>query len=125
MKKFVLSLIPMLVIALAPAILTAQDSMSKQDNMAKGKVSATGCLMKGDTANGYYLKGDNGTTYELWGYKDLGSHVNHKVTVSGMEQKMTDAKEKDKEMNEKKEAGGGPQTDLKVSHVKMVSESCS
>jgi hypothetical protein len=134
-KKFALGLLPMIVFAVAPALLSAQDSMSKQDSMAKqdtmdkggkmAKMSATGCLMQGASKDGYYLKGEDGKTYELWGNKTLSAHVNHKVTVSGMEQKMPEAKEQAKETKEKSEAGGQPQTDLKVTHVKMVSESCS
>ena len=128
-KKFALCLVPMIVFAFAPSLLTAQDSMSKQDNMGKSdkmeKMSPTGCLMQGATPDGYYLKGDDGKTYELWGNKGLSKHVNHKVTVSGMEEKMPEAKEKTKETKEKSEAGGQPQTDFKVTHIKMVSESCS
>ena len=123
LKKLSLCLATAMFMAMFALALNAQDSMAKQDNTAK-KMSATGCLKKGDSANGYYLKGDDGTTYELWGYKDLGKHVDHKVTVTGMEQKMPDAMEKSKEASEKKEAGSGPQMDMKVMHLKMVSETC-
>lgn len=100
-----------------------QDSMGKEDNMGK-KMSVTGCLMKGTSADGYYLKGENGNTYELWGSKTLGEHVNHQVTVSGMEKEMPASMEKKHEMNETKEAGTGQHMDLKVSHIKMVSDTC-
>jgi len=129
LKKLALCLVPMVIFALAPSLLSAQDTMAKQDNMGKSskmaKTSATGCLMQGTNPDGYYLKGDDGKTYELWGSKTLKAHVNHKVTVSGMEEKMPAAKEKAKESTEKSEAGGQPQTDLKVTNVKMVSDSCS
>jgi hypothetical protein len=107
--------------------MNAQDNtMSKQgSSMSKGnQVSATGCVKQGTSPDGYYLKADDGKTYELWGYKALSKHVNHKVTVTGVEEKMSAAKEKAKEANEKTEAGGGEQTDLKVTHLKMVSENC-
>jgi hypothetical protein len=126
-KKLSLGLIPVLLAALFPLVLSAQDSMTKQDQMGNqmaDKMSATGCLMKGTSPDGYYLKGDDGKTYELWGYKGLSEHVNHKVTVTGMEEKMSGTMEKEREANEKAEAGGGPQMDLRVMHVKMVSESC-
>jgi len=117
LKKFSLFLIPAVCITFFPLFLTAQDTMGHS-------MSATGCLKKGTSPDGYYLKGENGTTYELWGYKNLGEHVDHKVTVTGMEQKMPEAQEKMKEMTEKQEAGGEPQMDLKVTHLKMVSEHC-
>ncbi len=117
LKKLTLCLVPAVLFALFPLALSAQDNMGN-------KMSATGCLMKGTSPDGYYLKGDDGKTYELWGYKNLGEHVNHKITVTGMQQKMPDAMEKQKEMSEQKEAAGGPQMDLKVSHVKMISENC-
>ena len=129
LKKMAALLAPLVMFGLLPVLLSAQDSMSKQDSMDKGgkmaKMSATGCLMQGTSPDGYYLKGDDGKTYELWGNKTLSAHVNHKVTVSGMEEKMPEAKEQAKETKEKSEAGGQPQTDLKVTHVKMVSKSCS
>jgi len=100
-------------------LLSAQANTMGNNN----ETSVTGCLMKG-IGNGYYIKGENGTTYELWGSKNLGEHVNHKVTVSGMEQKMPASMEKKHEMHEKAEAAGGTSMDLKVSNVKMISESC-
>lgn len=125
LKKLTPWLATAVFMAMFTLALNAQDNMAKQDNMAMGKkMSATGCLKKGDSANGYYLKGDDGTTYELWGYKELSKHVDHKVTVTGTEQKMPDAMEKSKEESEKREAGSGPQMDMKVMHLKMVSETC-
>lgn len=120
MKKLCLFLAPLVLFGLFPVLVSAQDNMG----MSAGKMSATGCLMKGTTPDGYYLKGDDGKTYELWGYKNMGDHVNHKVTVTGMQQNMPSAMEKQKEDTEKTEAAGQPQMDLKVTHVKMVSESC-
>lgn len=121
LKKLTLGLVPVIVVALFPLLLSAQDNMG--NNMGN-KMSATGCLMKGTSADGYYLKGDDGKTYELWGYKGLSEHVNHKVTVTGMEQKMSPAMEKEKSSSEMSEAGGREQMDLKVTHLKMISESC-
>ncbi len=127
LKKLTLCLIPAVFVALFPLLLSAQDTMAKQDNMGDQmghKMSATGCLKKGASPDGYYLKGDDGKTYELWGYKGISEHVNHKVTVSGMEKKMPSSMEKQKESTEMTEAAGQPQMDLKVSSVKMVSENC-
>ena len=126
-KKLTLCLVPAVLFMLLPAVVSAQDAMSKQDNMGNqmaNKTSATGCLQQGRNADGYYLKGDDGKTYELWGDKNLSQHVNHKVTVTGMEMKMPESMEKKKESSETSEAGGQPQTDLKVASLKMVSENC-
>ncbi len=120
MKKLFVFLAPLVLFGLFPVLLSAQDNMG----MSGGKMSATGCLMKGTSPDGYYLKGDDGKTYELWGYKNLSEQVNHKVTVTGMQQSMSSAMEKQKETTEKTEAAGQPQMDLKVTHLKMVSESC-
>jgi len=125
LKKLALCLATAIFMAMFALALNAQSTMAKQDNTAMAKkTSVTGCLKQGDTKTGYYLKGEDGTTYELWGYKELGKHVDHKVTVTGMEEKMPEGMEKTKEATEKKEAGGGPQTDLKVTHLKMISETC-
>jgi|SRR5579871_806521 len=127
LKKLALCLAPAVFVAMFAVQLSAQDAMSKQDNTGNtmGKhMSATGCVKQGTSPDGYYLKADDGKTYELWGYKGLSKHVNHKVTVTGVEQKMSASMEKTKEANEKTEAGSGEQTDLKVTHLKMVSENC-
>jgi hypothetical protein len=121
LKKLTLCMVATVFVALFPLVVSAQDNMG--DQMGH-KMSATGCLMKGTSPDGYYLKGDDGKTYELWGYKGFSDHVNHKVTVSGMQKNMPDSMEKTKETNEKSEAAGQPQMDLKVSSLKMVSESC-
>jgi hypothetical protein len=126
-KKLTLLWVPVVLVALFPAVLSAQDAMSKQGQMGNqmaNEMSATGCLMKGTHSDGYYLKGDDGKTYELWGDKSLSQHVNHKVTVTGMEQRMPESQEKMRETNEQTEAAGQPQMDLRVTHLKMVSESC-
>ncbi len=127
LKKLSLCLVPVLFIALFPLLLSAQYDSGKQDTMGNEMakhMSATGCLKQGHSTNGYYLKGEDGKTYELWGYKGLAQHVNHKVTVTGMEQKMPESQEKTKENYEKEEAGGQPQMDMKVMHLKMISEHC-
>ena len=86
-------------------------------------MSVTGCLKQGSDANGYYLMSQDGKMYELWG-KNLGEHMGHTVTVTGMQAKLSPAMEQKKEATEKSEAGSAPVMDLKVSTLKMVSESC-
>ena len=91
--------------------------------MSGQTVSATGCLQKGQEANGYYLTDENGKTWELTG-KGLPSHVGHKVTVTGNTEPDSKSRESKKASTEKAEAGGSQYSDLHVTDVKMVSESC-
>lgn len=86
-------------------------------------VTATGCLQKGHENGGYYLKDENGKSWELTG-SNLAAHVGHKVTVMGHEMQGSKSHETKVEPSEKSEAGGDQYSDLHVTHLKMVSESC-
>jgi hypothetical protein len=119
-KKAVLCLLPVVIFSLFPALVGAQDNMGMS---GKQSMSVTGCLKQGSDAGGYYMMEDDGKMYELWG-KNLSAHVNHKVTVTGTETKLTAAQEKKKEEMEKQEAGGATAVDMKVTSLKMISESC-
>ena len=99
------------------AIGQSGSSMSSQD------VSATGCLQKGQETGGYYLTDETGKTWELMG-SGLSAHVGHKVTVSGTQVQASKSHETKVESAEKAEAAGNQHSDLKVTDVKMVSESC-
>ena len=102
---------------LCPLLLTAQSMGGDQ------AMSVTGCLKQGSDAGGYYLMGQDGKMYELMG-SGLAAHVGHTVTVMGKEVKLSHAQEEKKETSEKAEAGSSSYVDMKVSSVKMVSESC-
>jgi len=126
LKKLALCLVPAVFMAMFALALNAQDAMAKQDNMGNnmGKtMSVTGCLKQGSDHGGYYMMGEDGKMYELWG-NGLSAHVNHKVTVTGMEENMPSSIESKREATEKQEAGGATTVDLKVHHIKMISESC-
>jgi len=126
LRKLSLYLAPLVLFGLFPILASAQDSMSKQDNMGmsnKQNMSVTGCLKQGKDNGGYYLMGDDGKMYELMG-KGLSAHVNHKVTVMGMPMPMSQSQEQKKMATEKSEAGSATVVDMKVSSLKMVSESC-
>jgi hypothetical protein len=86
-------------------------------------VTATGCLQKGQENGGYYLTDDSGKTWELAG-NGLSAHVGHKITVTGHEMQGSKAQEAKIESSEKAEAGMNKSGDLKVTDVKMVSETC-
>jgi hypothetical protein len=89
----------------------------------------TGCLSNGDSANEFMLAGNDGSTWELTSSQvGLADHVGHTVTATGvvsnakMHNMKEDAKDAAKDSGVKKtddEYGH-----LKVTDVKMVSESC-
>lgn len=109
--------------ALAFAILVAGLS---QPSFARGKNSTTsstmtGCLMKSAEANEYAFKADDGRTYGLKSTKvDLAQHVGHKVTVTGS---LKPEKEKSP-AKASKESIPNEAGDMKVTDLKMVSNSC-
>lgn len=85
----------------------------------KKALTVTGCLQKGDEANEFAITGTDGKNYELVSSSvKLSEHVGHKVSVTG-----TAIGEKN-EADEKREQGEGWSGKLKVSSLKMVSESC-
>jgi hypothetical protein len=120
LKKLSLYLAPLVLFSLFPILASAQDNMGMSNHQT---MSITGCLKQGTDAGGYYMMGDDGKMYELMG-KGLSAHVNHKVTVNGMQTTLAPAAEEKKAPLEKTEAGGATVVDLKVSSIKMVSESC-
>lgn len=131
MSSFSVWLLLMAAVAFFPMFLHAQDnsgqSMSdtKSGHMSGSHETATGCLQKGDEPNGYTLTADDGKIWELQSTKvKLADHVGHKVTVMGTAAKASAAMEKKKESSETKETEGKEHGDLKVSSLKMVSESC-
>jgi hypothetical protein len=125
LKKLALCLATAAFVAMFTLALSAQDNtMAKQDNMGNSNhMSVTGCLKQGSDKGGYYIVGDDGKTYELWG-NGLSAHVNHKVTVTGTQEKVASDMESQRESAEKQEANGTTTVDLKVHHIKMISENC-
>ena len=90
----------------------------------------TGCLQKGDDANEYKLVTAKGGTWEIKSDTvKLGDHVSHQVTVTGVvsNAKMLGMKEDAKA--EAKEHGMDKDSTehghMTVTHLKMVSDSCS
>jgi hypothetical protein len=120
LKNLSLYLAPVVLFGLFPILATAQNNMGMSNNQS---MSVTGCLKQGSDTGGYYLMGEDGKMYELFG-KGLSAHVNHKVTVTGTQETLSQAQEEKKMSAEKSEAGGATVVDMKVSSIKMVSESC-
>ncbi len=89
----------------------------------------TGCLAKGDSAKEFVLTGNDGSTWEVRSSNvDLAEHVGHTVTATGVVSNATmhnmkeDAKDAAKDSGMKKD--DSEHGHLKITAVKMVSESC-
>jgi hypothetical protein len=89
----------------------------------------TGCLAKGDSAKEFMLTANDGSTWEVRSSSvDLAEHVGHTVTATGVVSNATmhnmkeDAKDAAKDSGMKKD--DSEHGHLKVTAVKMVSESC-
>ena len=95
-----------------------------QEKPAGGKATVTGCLQKGDEPGEYSITGEDGKTYGLRSKAvDLSQHLGHKVTVTGTLRPESAEKEKgEAEEHEKKEAAEAG--DIRVTNLKMVSDSC-
>ena len=92
---------------------------------AKETKTVTGCLQKGDEAGEFSIAGDDG---KVWGLRSstvkLEDHVGHKVTLVGTAGGESKAEEKKEgavvQAAQKKEYG-----DIRVTSLKMVSDSCA
>ena len=95
-----------------------------QAKSAGGKTTVTGCLQKGDEPDEFSITGEDGKTYGLRSSAvDLSKHLGHKVTVTGNLKLESYEKEKgEREEHEKKEAAEAG--DIRVTNLKMVSDSC-
>ena len=81
-------------------------------------------MQKGDEADEFSLTGEDGKTYDLQSSAvDLSKHLGHKVTVTGTFKPESYEKEKgESEEHEKK--GATEAGDIRVTNLKMVSDSC-
>lgn len=122
MKKSTLSLaLPAFVLALG---LYAVPTAGTQEASASGKSTVTGCLQKGDEAGEYSITGHDGKTYGLRSKSvNLSKHLGHKVTVTGTLKPESEEHEKD-EAKENSQKEGAEAGDIRVSSLKMVSETC-
>jgi ribosomal protein L12E/L44/L45/RPP1/RPP2 len=110
---------------------TAQDTAktSAQEKQAekptKETKTVTGCLQKGDKPGEFSITGDDG---KVWGLHSksvkLEQHVGHQVTVTGTVHHETKAEEKAEGQMEKA-ASNEEYGDLRVSELKMVSDTCT
>jgi hypothetical protein len=91
--------------------------------------AVTGCLQKGHEVGEFSITGEDGKT---WGLRStnvkLEEHVGHQVTVTGSAHHETKAQEKaegKKEGQMENAAGNEEYGDLRVTDLKMVSETCT
>ena len=104
----------------------AQDTPNATHNKTR---TLTGCLQKGDDANEYRLTTAKGSTWELKsnGHR-LSNHVGHTVTITGVVSNAEVHGAKEDAKAEAKEHGMDKDSTehghLKVTNLKMVSDSC-
>jgi hypothetical protein len=89
-----------------------------QDNPDDSSQTVTGCLKKGPTANTYSLNDENGKLWDVHSKTiPFAKHVGHTVTLTGtIPQKSND--------QNKSDGDTAPQNRLRVTNLKMVSETC-
>jgi hypothetical protein len=119
MKTRWASYILALVLALSFGSLTA----AAQEKATRGKaVTVTGCLQKGDETGEHSITTEDGKRYGLRSkIVGLAEHVGHKVSVTGTQMR---EENEAKEEKEAKKSGEGEYADLRVTNLKMVSDSC-
>jgi hypothetical protein len=126
-------LIAVLLVSVCPISLRAQESAAQEKSeekmehkSAKHTQSVTGCLQKGGEAGGFALTSEDGKMWELRSEKvKLAGHVGHKVTVTGSPAHHSKAHEEKMAQEETKEAAGKEYSDLSVTSLKMISDSCN
>jgi len=140
MKKLILvSIVLALLVsltALAQDTTKPSDDKAKQDNTkaapqesqeksASKTKTVTGCLQKGDQPDEFSITGEDGKSWDLRSSTvKLAEHVGHQVTVTGSptrEAKAEEKKEGQVENAARKEELG----ELRVTSLKMVSQSCT
>ena len=87
--------------------------------------AVTGCLQKSDQLGQFAITGEDGKTWDLRSTTvKLAAHVGHQVTVTGSPIRETKAADK-KEGQVENAAGKQEVGELRVTRLKMVSQSCA
>ncbi|HTM26581.1 MAG TPA: hypothetical protein VL225_15395 [Vicinamibacterales bacterium] len=123
----------MLAAALAVTLSAARTDAASKPHQKKAAAahSMTGCLAKGDEANTYKLTnvaGKGPKTVELIEAPstiDLNAHVGHKVTITGTTVSPKAAAKAEGTTGKANVKGEATEHHMKVTGLKMVSESCS
>jgi len=109
------------------ATLYGAPQMGNDKASGESQQTVTGCLQKGVEPVGFFVVGADNKHWELYSGKEVSlvDHVGHTVTVTGSLAKRTPKQEEKSQPSEKKEIGAREHSDLQVSSLKMVSETCS
>ena len=122
--------------ALAQETTKPGDDQAKQDNTkaapqenqeksASQTKTVTGCLQKGSQPDQFSIIGEDAKNWDLRSSTvKLADHVGHQVTVTGSPTREAKAEEK-KEGQVEKAAGKEELGELRVTSLKMVSQSCA
>ena len=119
--RMIASIVLALLVSLAAL---AQDTSKPGDDQSKTK-AVTGCLQKGDQADLFSITGEDGKSWDLRSSTvKLAEHVGHQVTVTGSPTREAKAEEK-KEGQVENAARREELGELRVTSLKMVSQSCT
>jgi hypothetical protein len=123
-------LVPALFVSLCPLALHAQESAAQGKAEHKPahhqNVNVTGCLQKGDEPKEFSIVGEDGKTWDLRSRSvNLAEHLGHTVTVTGVRHHESKAEEAKEAKMEKGAAGAKENSELHVTGLKMIKDSCS
>jgi len=108
---------------------TKEATAQKDQKAATASRTVTGCLQKGTEPGELSITAEDGRTWDVTSESvKLAEHVGHQVTLTGSAHRESKAQEKAEEKKEgqmEKAAGKEEYGDLRVTDLKMVSETCS
>lgn len=131
MAKVSYTLILILFVSLCPFVMQGQENAAQDQKDKKEETPAvkplqnvTGCIRKGDETGVVFITGEDGKTWELRSSSiKLNRHIGHKVTVTGSTTRESKAEGKREEKVEKA-AGKEDYGDLRVTSLKLISQTC-
>jgi hypothetical protein len=117
----------LMLVGLSATLLYGAPQMGNDKPSTASVHTVTGCLQKGVEPVGFFVIDADNKHWELYSGKEvpLADHVGHTVTISGSIATRSPKQEEKSQPNEKKEIGTREHSDLQVSSLKMVSETCS
>jgi hypothetical protein len=108
---------------------TKEATAQENQKPATAGTTVTGCLQKGHEPGELSITGEDGKTWDVTSKSvKLDEHVGHLVTLTGSARRESKAQQKAEEKKEgqvEKAAGKEEYGDLRVTDLKMVSETCS
>ena len=108
---------------------TKEAAAQENQKPATTSKTVTGCLQKGHEPGELSITGEDGKTWDVTSKNvKLDEHVGHQVTLTGSAHRESNAQEKSEEKKEgqvENAAAKEEYGDLRVTGLKMVSETCS